>query len=85
MVGVLVATAAPAVAQTTPTWSLAHADIYDNSYNQSSTSVITVTDTQRRNHHPDDLDHHARHRLHLRGTDDPHRHDRVLHHRGRHR
>ncbi|MGB7053376.1 MAG: hypothetical protein WBG41_17550, partial [Acidimicrobiales bacterium] len=45
MVGVLVATAAPAVAQTTPTWSLAHADIYDNSYNQSSTSVITVTDT----------------------------------------
>jgi hypothetical protein len=45
MVGVLMATAAPAVAQTPPTWSLAHADIYDSSYNQSSTSVITVTDT----------------------------------------
>ncbi|MGO9342810.1 MAG: beta strand repeat-containing protein, partial [Acidimicrobiales bacterium] len=44
----VVASATPASAAkalTTPTWSLAHADIFDTGYNQSNTSVITVTDT----------------------------------------
>ena len=43
MAGVL--TMASPASAATPTWSLAHADIYDSGYNQSNSSVITVTDS----------------------------------------
>ncbi len=85
MVGVLVATAAPAVAGTPPTWSLAHADIYDSSYNQSSTSVITVTDSNGGITIPTISNTTPGSGFTCGATDDQHRHYRVMHHRGRHR